>query len=274
MLFGGISTVILGALTGGWFGDIFKQIAEANPDSTVLGLPFRAADSITLLDPVQQIIYFLGIALFVGLIQLTTGVVVKAVHNISQGRPWAAVIDQLSWILFVWGVICLVPVGRLAPAWAEVPKLMIYSGMGLVVVGPALVQLFNWQGFRSFSLSFGGGLWSLYGMATGMMADVLSYSRLFALGLATGILATVIDILAVMIWGMAPVIGWLLAIVILVIGHVFNLLVQLLGAFIHSARLQFVEFFPKFFEGGGSVFQPFSRTLKNVYIQPEVKQES
>ena len=81
--------------------------------------------------------------------------------------------------------------------------------MGLVVLGPALVQLFNWQGLRSFALSFGGGLWSLYGMATGMMADVLSYSRLFALGLATGILATVIDILAVMIWGMAPVIGWL-----------------------------------------------------------------
>jgi V/A-type H+-transporting ATPase subunit I len=126
----------------------------------------------------------------------------------------------------------------------------------------AALSIFVSAGFnaRGIGAKVGTGVYALYGL-TGFFGDILSYSRLFALGLATGVIAQVVNILAGMVGGI-PVIGWLVMLILLVFGHIFNLAINALGAFIHTARLQFVEFFTKFFEGGGRRFVPFSRQFR------------
>jgi V/A-type H+-transporting ATPase subunit I len=109
------------------------------------------------------------------------------------------------------------------------------------------------------------GVLSLYGLV-GYMSDVLSYSRILALGLATAIIALAVNTIAELTGGI-PYIGWLLMTIIFVGGHVFNLVINALGSFIHSGRLQFVEFFTKFMEGGGDEFKAFSKKSKYIYIK-------
>lgn len=109
------------------------------------------------------------------------------------------------------------------------------------------------------------GVLSLYGLVS-YMSDVLSYSRLLALGLATAIIALAVNVIVNLFIGI-PYVGWIFAAVIFVGGHAFNLLINALGSFIHSGRLQFVEFFGKFMEGGGKDFKPFSKKSKYVFIK-------
>jgi len=110
-----------------------------------------------------------------------------------------------------------------------------------------------------------GGVSSLYGLV-GYFSDVVSYSRLLALGLATGVIAAVVNMIADMVGEMIPVVGAIAAVVVLVFGHAFNLLISGFGAFIHSMRLQFVEFLPKFMTGGGKKFNSFKKEEKYVEI--------
>ncbi|MBR5228456.1 MAG: V-type ATP synthase subunit I, partial [Firmicutes bacterium] len=113
-----------------------------------------------------------------------------------------------------------------------------------------------------------GGLGSLYGI-TGYPSDVLSYSRLLALGLATGVVAQVINTLGSLAGG--GIKGTIVMLVVFLVGTVFNLAINVLGSFVHSSRLQYVEFFGKFFEGGGTLFNPFKRKTKYVDITKEDK---
>jgi V/A-type H+-transporting ATPase subunit I len=122
------------------------------------------------------------------------------------------------------------------------------------------IVLFSDRTSRSWFARIAWGIYGLYGI-TSYVGDVLSYLRLFALGLATGIIAMVVNLLADMLGG-APYIGWLLFAIVFVIGHAFNILINGLGAFVHTLRLQYVEFFPKFFEGGGKPYQPFQREAR------------
>jgi|SRR5690606_29556180 len=106
------------------------------------------------------------------------------------------------------------------------------------------------------------GVLSLYDL-TGFLSDVLSYSRLFALGLTTGIIGTVVNEIGIMFG--TSVIGWILAVLVLIVGHIFNILINSIGAYVHASRLQYIEFFGKFFEGGGKAFNPLS--IKTKYTQ-------
>ena len=119
------------------------------------------------------------------------------------------------------------------------------------------------------------GILSLYGLV-GYFSDVLSYSRLLALGLSTAIIASVVNLVAFLFMDMIPwaPLGWVVAIVIMVGGHIFNMAINVLGAYIHSGRLQFVEFFPKFMEGGGRRFRPFARESKYVQVVKETAEET
>jgi V/A-type H+-transporting ATPase subunit I len=101
---------------------------------------------------------------------------------------------------------------------------------------------------------------------TGFLGDVLSYSRLFAIGLSTGVLALVINMMASIVTNMIPVAGVIIAVPILLGGHLFNIIMNTLGGFNHSMRLQFVEYFQKFYDGGGKMFRPFREELENVVI--------
>jgi V/A-type H+-transporting ATPase subunit I len=113
------------------------------------------------------------------------------------------------------------------------------------------------------------GVYAIYG-STSYMGDVLSYLRLLALGLATGIIAAVVNIVANMVASI-PVVGIIAAVLILLAGHAFNIAINTLGAFVHTTRLQYVEFYTKFFEGGGRPFRPFGIETKYVLIDDEME---
>jgi V/A-type H+-transporting ATPase subunit I len=148
------------------------------------------------------------------------------------------------------------------------PSLVLFLGKqgsiwGIItLVGAAGIILFSSPSRNPFARFF-GGLYSLYDISR-YLADVLSYSRLLALGLATTVIAMVVNNLSQTALGI-PWVGWLFAALIFVGGHLFNLGISLLGGFVHSMRLQFVEFFSKFFKSGGSPFKPFE--LESKYVE-------
>ena len=119
---------------------------------------------------------------------------------------------------------------------------------------------------KNFGIRIALGAYDLYGM-TSWLSDVLSYSRLLALGLATGVIASVVNQMGSM--GGRSIVGVILYIVVFLIGHTFNLAINLLGAYVHTCRLQYVEFFGKFYEGGGKPFEPFKSDTKYVDIKEE-----
>jgi V/A-type H+-transporting ATPase subunit I len=118
---------------------------------------------------------------------------------------------------------------------------------------------------KNIILKAAGGVLSLYDLI-GYFSDILSYSRLFALGLSTAVLAVVVNTF-VMLFKDIPIIGIVVAALIFIIGHLFNMLISGMGAFIHSTRLQYVEFFTKFYEGGGTPFKPFRVITKYIKVQ-------
>jgi len=122
---------------------------------------------------------------------------------------------------------------------------------------------------RSIPGKLVNGVYETYGTLVGFISDTISYIRLFALGLATFMIGYVINTMAGMVIGIAPVIGILLMLVILLVGHTFNVAINLLGAFVHPLRLEFVEFFGKFYEGGGKQFAPLRVDSQIVIIRDE-----
>ena len=151
--------------------------------------------------------------------------------------------------------------GTVWPSLASLPfNLLLGTGVILIV-------LFGGRDQKNPVLRLASGLFTLYGV-TGLMGDVLSYSRLLALGMATGVIAGVVNTLAAMAYGLPGLIGVAGMLLILVAGHLLNLAISALGAFVHTIRLQFVEFFTKFYEGGGESFAPLSVERKYCKLRP------
>jgi len=165
--------------------------------------------------------------------------------------------DQASWLFFLTGLILFMVKGMM-------PSFMEKISWIITMIGVLSIVLTQGRTKNNILLKLGSGILALYDV-TGYFSDVLSYSRLFALSLATGIIAQMFNMLATMV--NIPYIGFLLAIIVLIVGHTFNLLISGLSAFIHDARLQYVEFFTKFYQAGGVPFKPFS--LKTKYVDIE-----
>ncbi|MCU0612106.1 MAG: V-type ATP synthase subunit I [Candidatus Eisenbacteria bacterium] len=242
----GISTFVAGVLMGSFFAIDFSK----TPSS--LRFLTGVHDTLMQMDPLKQPLTFLALVLGLGFLQVWGGVLVGAVVAWRAGDRRRALFHNGGWLV-------LLPLTGLLfarPVVAGIP--LLYPWLA------AALSIFVSAGFGATNLAarLGSGFFALYGI-TGFFGDVLSYSRLFALGLATGVMATVINILAGVAAGI-PVIGWFAMALILLIGHPVNIAINALGAFVHSARLQFVEFFTKFFEGGGRRFEPFERRLKYV----------
>jgi V/A-type H+-transporting ATPase subunit I len=121
---------------------------------------------------------------------------------------------------------------------------------------------------RNWAIRIALGAYNLYGV-TGWLSDVLSYSRLLALGLATGVIASVVNTMGSMLGG--GVGGAIFFIVVFLIGHTMNMAINLLGAYVHTNRLQFVEFFGKFYDAGGKTFEPFTTNTKYIEVKEEAK---
>ena len=232
----GISTIFWGILFGSFFGDLIKIQPIINP----------------LVDVMQ----LMGIALLFGIIHLYIGMFIKALELIREKKIWSAIFDIGFWYLTLTGTFLLViPIiaGDIG-IWSEVGKYLAISG----AIGLLLTQGRNKKGIIGKII---GGVGSLYGI-TSYFADVLSYSRLMALCLSTGVIAQVGNLLAKMV---NPIFGIVIAIIV----HGINLANSALGSYVHTSRLQYVEFFGKFYEGGGKEFQPLRCKNKYTNIREE-----
>ena len=231
---GGISTLAWGLLFGGWFGVNVQPL---------------------WFNPLSEPLMMLGLCLGLGAFQLVIGLIVAAQMNIKRGKPWSALFDQVSWILLLLGLPSLMLGGPIAVAG----KYMSFAGAGLLVV-------FGGRSKKGIIGKAIGGLAQLYGI-TGYLSDILSYSRIFGMGLATGVIAMVFNTIAGMMWGKLYGVGAVLAIIILAVGHAFNIGINTLGAYVHSCRLQYIEFYDKFFEGGGVPFRPLKVDIKHYRFE-------
>lgn len=248
----GISTFVWGALFGGWFGDFFQVAARTlfNKEITINPIWFNPMD-----DPMKLLIF----SLILGAIHLFVGMGIQAYMSIRDGHPVDAICDIGLWYVLLIGLVLFAVGGMATPALTTVGKVMsIVGAVGILVTGG--------RKKKGIIGKVTGGLGSLYGI-TSYLSDVLSYSRLLALGLATGVVAQVINTLGSLAGG--GVVGAILLTVALVFGTIFNLAINALGAFVHSCRLQYVEFFGKFYTGGGREFRPFERKTKYVKIMKD-----
>ncbi len=234
----GFSTMLCGLLTGTCFGFNLYEI----------NLPFfQNLKDMVALDNQQMF----NLSLILGGIQIIFGMILKAVNQTIQfGFKYA--VGTVGWLLVLVST-------ALAFAW---PGLMAMgSTPHLVIVGLGLLMAYLYNSpDKNIFVNVGLGLWDSYNMATGLLGDILSYVRLFALGLSGGILASVFNSLAV---GMSPdnvIAGPIVMVLIFVIGHSINMFMNVLGAMVHPMRLTFVEFFKNSgYEGGGKEYNPFKK---------------
>ena len=223
----GLVTIVLGALTGGWFGDLF----------TAKYFDISALNSLIIIDPLHQATLFLVVALLIGLIHINIGVLVhicdsKGVKEILGGDLW--------FLLAQAGLISLLLTRRLRGG-------LVFDV--LPMVGAVLLAISVGLLFYSRKGMF------LFGI-TGFLGDTLSYARLMALGLCTFGIAMAVNALAEMCFGIA-FIGCIIAALVFIFGHLLNWAVQVLGSFVHGIRLHYVEFFTKFYKAGGYEYIPY-----------------
>lgn len=250
LMFGGLASAVIGLFFGGYFGIDMVLISEK--------IPFLG--KIQLFDPIGNPLPIFYLSLVLGFIHVMFGVMLKIVREAKNNNLTGGLIDQVPWLmLFVTialGVMDMINIITL-------PAHTVSVLAGISVMSIVLTQGRTQKGIFMKGLM---GTLSLYGII-GYFSDTLSYSRLLALGLATSALAFSINMIALLVRDLVPVIGPIAMIIVLVIGHSFNLLVNTLGAFIHSARLQFVEFFGKFILGTGVEFKPFTQLQRNVILE-------
>jgi V/A-type H+-transporting ATPase subunit I len=246
---GGLFTILMGAITGGWFGLTDDTIPSW------LGWVGGMRRALMQFDPFDSPMVMFGLALMLGFIQVTFGLIIAMVENFRRRDFMAGIFDQITWIVLLWSLV-LYALSRTSVVPAEYTPVFKY-GAYAAAIG---IVAFSYRASRNPGTRVAWGLYNLYGI-TGYLGDVLSYTRLLALGLATGGIGMVINVVAGMAKGI-PFIGFPAMIAVLIGGHAFNIAVNALGGFVHSARLQYVEFYPKFFEGGGRPFTPFKKELK------------
>ena len=244
-------TVFAGALTGGWFGDAVQQLN--------IGWLNAARDRMLWFDPLDNPMNFFYISLALGYIQIMVGLLIAFGHNLKQKDYIAAIFDQLTWLVMLNSIV-LFGVGKAEKIPAEVGSFFGY----LALVPAAMIFLFSHRE-GGIGGRIGMGAYNLFS-AIFYMGDVLSYLRLMALGMVTAGLAMAINIIARIAAEIPYGIGFVLMIVVLVGGHSFNLAISGLSAFVHTLRLQYVEFFPKFLVGGGRSFVPLTKQYKHIYI--------
>jgi V/A-type H+-transporting ATPase subunit I len=263
LLYGGISSIVFGALTGSWFGDLYKQ--EYLGYGNIL---FVLQQKSHALDPMDKTIAALLIALGIGVLNQFFGIILKMYGALRARHFMEAFSDGVCWIVTLVGVLLLS-----AKLFGDIPPKVFNTGLWLFAAGA--IGLILTQG-RSIKNPFGkiaGGFVSLYGIMgsygiTAFIGDTLSYCRLLALGLTTSIVAMTFNLMAGMLRDI-PYIGMMLFIVVLIVGHMFNFLISALGAFVHSMRLIFVEFFGRFYEGGARPFQPLGFDSTSCVIRNE-----
>lgn len=225
---GSLSTIFWGVMFGGWFGDLLS------------GLPFFAP---VWFNPLENPMKLLIWSFVFGAVHLMAGMAMQARLLIRSGHVWDALWDVGLWYVLFGGLLL----------W------FLGYGASVALVGAAGLVLTQGRREQGWLKRLGVGLLSLYDI-TGYVSDILSYSRLLALGLATGVIGQVVNTMAGL--GGSGALGIIMLILILPLGHGFNIAINTLGAYVHAARLQYVEFFGKFYSGGGRAFLPLRRKTR------------
>jgi V/A-type H+-transporting ATPase subunit I len=229
LMYSGVSTILWGILFGSYFGVSWNPI---------------------LMSPMEKPLDMLILSIVIGACHIISGLLVKAYRNFRDKQYLAIFVDQFSWIFILIGVgLFFLPWGKSIGLW-------------LAIGGAGLIVLFAGRKNKNVLARIGSGLYSLYGI-TGYLGDILSYARILALMLSSSVIAMVMNMLAGMLQSNA--IGFILSLFVYLIGHVFNLAMGMLSAYIHDSRLQYIEFFNKFYEGGGIPFRPL--TLQTSYVE-------
>ena len=236
----GITTSICGILFGSFFGDAIPVLSD------MLGI--EHIELWSLIDPLEEPMVMLIASIVIGIIHLLVGMAINAVLLIRDGHPLDALFDVGSWWLLFAGLA----LGALGKTW------------NVALAGAAALVLTQGRSKPTIIGKIIGGFASLYDI-TSYLGDVLSYTRLMALMLASSVIASVVNVLG-SLTGSIVVFA-----IIFVIGHLFNMGINIIGTFVHAARLQFLEFFGKFYKDGGKPFRPFAYKTKYTDIVKEEK---
>ena len=247
----GVGSTVIGYLMGGFFGiDLFRaawfpEWAKA-PMFNNLGVDGKIGEYDVMM----------VLAILIGVVHLILAMTIKAI-TYTKRDGFKATVSTWGWLLLIVGGICTAIVAMLFSLPTEIVKWTLIGIGGVSALG---IFVFNTPG-RNPLINIGAGLWDTYGMTTGLLGDVLSYIRLYALGLAGGMLGAAFNQLGTLVLGENPNVGtWTGFILIVTFGHVLNLLMACLGAFVHPLRLSFVEYFKNAgYEGNGKLYQPFKK---------------
>ena len=259
----GISTLFWGVMFGGYFGDVINVVSKTFFGHEV-GIP--ALWFVPLDEPMRLLIY----SMLFGVIHLFVGLGLKGYMCIRDKKYMDFFCDVVLWFMLLCGLlIMLIPselLGSIAQMTIVFPPVVNTLGKVLAIAGAVGILLMSGRDKKNVGLRLALGAYDLYNIS-GWLSDVLSYSRLLALGLATGVIASVVNQMGSM--GGKSVLGVILFIFAFIVGHTFNIAINLLGAYVHTNRLQFVEFFGKFYEGGGRAFNPFKENTKYADIKED-----
>jgi V/A-type H+-transporting ATPase subunit I len=244
---GGLLTIFAGAITGSWFGN---NIEMAFPELSGISV-FR--EKLTLFDPFENPLNFLKLSMIFGAVQIFTGLVVSIREKVNNKKYFDAFANEISWIIFFIFLGSFVVTGS-----------NIFKFFSLVPI--VIIFLFSSQS-KSIIMRFAKGGFTVFNELISFLGNILSYSRIMALGLVTAGLAMSVNILAKIVRELVPGFGIVLAVLIFIGGHLFSIAINTLSSFVHTMRLQFAEFFPYFYEGGGERFEPFGLVGKYTRIE-------
>ena len=245
----GISTTFWGVMFGGYFGNVFTVIAD-----TFFGKEFKIPP--LWFDPLDDPLKLLIISIGLGVAHLFLGLGIQGYIYLKDGKVTDFICDVVLWYTTVIGLFLWIGGGMIGDTAQTVGKWMsIISIVGLALTGGR---------DRKGAGKLVGGFSNVYNI-TGWLSDILSYARILALGLATGAIAQVVNTMGALAGG--GIKGAIVFLLVFVFGHLLNFAINALGAFIHAARLQFVEFFGKFYVDGGEAFDPLRKNTKYIKIE-------
>lgn len=250
MIYCSISTIFFGAITGGWFG------VDVNVVGGTLGETLRSMKQIDLQ---SSIILVLVLSLVAGFVQQLFGVFLELVTYFKNGDKIGGLSGPGTWILLLLTMV-LVAVSGMSPALAFVKDIQA----PLLIIVLVLFAFGQGRKQKNIFLRPLIGIGSIFNI-TSYLSNTLSYARLLALGLATGVIASVINLIASILGGTDSIFGIIVTVLILIIGHLFNIALNVLGTFVNIIRLQLVEFFPRFYQAQGVAIEP--KGYKPMYIK-------
>lgn len=262
-LYCGISTTVWGFVFGSFFGDAVLALSSAFFGKEIALGPiwFEPID-----DPMKMLLFALG----VGLVHIIFALCLKVYVSLKNRDALAAVGDGFSWIGLIISLVILLMTSSIFESIAgmrlALSSPVLYAVIALAVICALAIVLLGGRESKNPVKRLLKGLYALYGIS-GYLSDLLSYSRLLALGLATGVIATVVNQMATMLGG--SVIGIIVFVLIFVLGHAINFGINILGAYVHTNRLEYIEFFGKFYEGGGKAFEPLDYNTKYYQVKEE-----